>query len=797
VTAAARAAPPTPAEILGDALGRIPRQPAEGWITLLAAALMVIALGASLVDAGWTPSDAGNSGFLLYIGGVGLGFGFIAAKLGWGRWRTHIVGALFAGLLLPLIAGGLVLEAHGTPVGWDPFGLAARMDMAWNVVRRVWTDPAVLRLPFTAESAHYHMIFGALVWGAGLLAGYTIFGHRRPLDAVVVLGLAMLANMALTKHDQLYLLVLFSAAALLLLIRTHVFEEEITWTRRKIGDPSAVSRLYINGGAAFVTAAVLGSILLTATASSAPLQGLWRDLPRHLSGLSQFLQAIAPGAGEIRFPGAPTFGSEVRTSGVWNPSNSIAFVAQLPPGEDATFKWRAGAYDNYFLYGWKRSTPAAATPAAAGAPLLLGTADAPTTAGRREITLTIRPDAFRDQSIVGPNAIASVDRETVAETLGLDGWFSTVVSSQDIEPYTVTALIPVSGDVPGGLTEAQLRSAGTAYPPELLEFYLQQPDGALGPEATKLLQTITARAQGEAPEGFDPDNAYDLARTMERYLASPQNFKYNPDVQEERKACGAAVSTTECFAIMKQGYCEYFAGSMAAMLRASGVPTRVAYGFLGNPNSRGDDNVESVGGWLAHWWVEVYFPGAGWVEFDPTGSIGQQVPLPSGSVGPATARPSLGSLPPRTAGPTNGGVPTPPRDGNDVAGIGPFIAIALVLLIGVAALAFAAYRRTPSRPMHPDQAWGSLAGLAARFGLGPRPSQTVYEYAGALGDEVPMARVELTTIARAKVEVAYGHRDLGADRLQRIAQAYHRLRLAIIGVVVRRGLRRIRGRGGR
>ena len=94
--------------------------------------------------------------------------------------------------------------------------------------------------------------------------------------------------------------------------------------------------------------------------------------------------------------------------------------------------------------------------------------------------------------------------------------------------------------------------------------------------------------------------------------------------------------------------------------------------------------------------------------------------------------------------------------------------------------------------MHPDQAWGSLARLAARFGLGPRPSQTVYEYAGALGDAVPAARVELTTIARAKVEVAYGHRDLGGDGLKRIAEAYHALRLAIIGVVLRRVIRRPR-----
>jgi hypothetical protein len=94
--------------------------------------------------------------------------------------------------------------------------------------------------------------------------------------------------------------------------------------------------------------------------------------------------------------------------------------------------------------------------------------------------------------------------------------------------------------------------------------------------------------------------------------------------------------------------------------------------------------------------------------------------------------------------------------------------------------------------MHPDKAWGSLARLAARLGFGPRPSQTVYEYAGVLGDEVPAVRVEVTTLARAKVEVAYGNRDLGTDRLRRIAEAYHRLRLALIGLIVRRGFRRRR-----
>ncbi len=571
-----------------------------------------------------------------------------------------------------------------------------------------------------------------------------------------------------------------------------MFEEEVTWARRKIGDPAAVGKLYLNGGMAFVTAAVLGSILLTTTASSAPLQGLWRDLPKHLAGLSQFLQAIAPGGGNIRPIGAPTFGDRATTNGEWNPSSQVAFQAQLPPGEDAQFKWRAGAYSQFDLYGWSwgATSDTTATP---GGVLLRGTEDQPTTAGRREITVTISPEAYRDETIVGPNTIASVDRGTIAKTVGVGGWFVTVESTEDIGTYSVTALIPVSQDTPGALTEAQLRTAGTDYPAELRAIYLALPDGAMGPASQELLQTIKSRVN--VRDGFDPDNPYDLARTMERYLADDANFDYDADVKQERQACGSAVSTVECFAMIKRGYCEYYAGTMAVLLRESGVPARVAYGFLSNPDSRGPENIEVVGGWLAHWWVEVYFPGYGWVEFDPTGgSVGQQVPLPSGSVGPATPRPSLDVSSTRPPLPTGGAVPTPPT--NDTGtGIGPFIAIALILLVGVGALAFAAYRRAPNRPMHPDQAWGSLAGLAARFGLGPRPSQTVYEYAGALGDEVPTARVELTTIARAKVEVAYGRRDLGPDRLQRIAQAYHRLRLAIIGVVVRRGLNRVRRRG--
>jgi len=773
---------------------RIPLRPAEGWLTVVATAVMAMVFAGSLMEAAWLGPGTGDSRFLLTVTLVGIASGFAGAKLGWGRWRTHIVGALFAGLFIPLIVGGIVLQTRtGAEPGWDPGWLAQRLVATLGVVQIIWRELVLQGEPFTSQSAHYHLVFGVLTWGAGMLVGYTVFGHRRPLDAVVVIGLAILANMALTSHHQLWLLVIFSASALVLLIRTHVFEEEVTWARRKIGEPGAVGGLYKTSGAVFVGAAILGSVLLTFTASSAPLQGLWADLPRNLQGVSQWLQQFAPPGGDFRNLGIVGFGDNATTTGVWEPSDRIAFRAQVPPAAQApAFKWRAGAFSEYTRNGWdwgvERRTPVAAR---AELDVYSRQGDAPSDDGRRSFAILVTPDAYRDRTIVGPNMIRSVDRATNAVMVGADGWYTTVETAESVGPYNVVALIRVRPEAPGGLTEATLRAAGRTYPADLRATYTALPADSLGPRATALLADIRAAV----PEGQDPDNPYDLARTMESYLRSSANFQYSDDVRPLRNAQCGGMSSVECFATIRQGYCEYYATTMAVLLRQSGIPARVIYGFL--PGTRDADGTETVRAFAAHWWVEVFFPGIGWFEFDPTGGGrgGEVQALPSGSLSPATPRPtgvapSFGTLPSQSFGPGGGPITTPS------GGVGPFIAIALILLVGVGALAWAAIRRVPKKPMPADQAWGSLSRLASRFGLGPRPSQTVFEYAGSLGEQVPTARVELTTLARAKVEVAYGRRDLETDRLKRIAEAYHRLRIALLGVVLRRGFRRRRRRQG-
>lgn len=64
------------------------------------------------------------------------------------------------------------------------------------------------------------------------------------------------------------------------------------------------------------------------------------------------------------------------------------------------------------------------------------------------------------------------------------------------------------------------------------------------------------------------------------------------------------------------GYCEQFASAMAVLARAVGIPARVAIGFL-EPTRTGPGTFQ-FSAWDLHAWPELFFPGSGWVRFEPT-----------------------------------------------------------------------------------------------------------------------------------------------------------------------------------
>ena len=96
----------------------------------------------------------------------------------------------------------------------------------------------------------------------------------------------------------------------------------------------------------------------------------------------------------------------------------------------------------------------------------------------------------------------------------------------------------------------------------------------------------------------------------------------------------------------RKGYCQHFSGAMALMLRMVGIPARVSAGFApGSHNPyTGEYRVRDLD---AHSWVEAFFPGIGWVTFDPTPAAAPAerpagVGSPESSNGPAGAVMSRG-----------------------------------------------------------------------------------------------------------------------------------------------------------
>ena len=159
---------------------------------------------------------------------------------------------------------------------------------------------------------------------------------------------------------------------------------------------------------------------------------------------------------------------------------------------------------------------------------------------------------------------------------------------------------------PGAIPPAEeLRAVEAGYAP-LGRYFLQLPE--LDPRIQALADSLTA----------GPATRYDRVMSVQGYLRA---FAYTRELP-----ASARETSLEHFLFQRRaGHCEYFSTAMVVLLRAAGIEARNVNGLLG-----GEWN--DFGGYLAvtqnqaHSWVEVWFPGYGWVTFDPTpaGAAGGQ-----------------------------------------------------------------------------------------------------------------------------------------------------------------------------
>ncbi|KAA9399629.1 transglutaminase [Haloarcula sp. CBA1130] len=244
--------------------------------------------------------------------------------------------------------------------------------------------------------------------------------------------------------------------------------------------------------------------------------------------------------------------------------------------------WRVTSYDRYTGNGWVRT----------GNPIPYDDQRLDSPPGE---TRTLRQE-FRAESTIGtvPAAWKPVRYSGEASvSVSNEGGFQPDGTLSTGDSYQVRSELLVA--TPDGL-----REAGTDYDDTTAELYTQLPDSTPA-RVTERTAILTANAE----------NPYETALVVERWLQESKGYSLDVDRPD--------FNVADAFLFeMDEGYCVYFATTMATMLRTQGIPARMTVGYTSG--QRIDEDQWVVRGLNSHAWVEVYFPGQGWVQFDPTPS---------------------------------------------------------------------------------------------------------------------------------------------------------------------------------
>lgn len=794
----------------------------EDWLTLVLAIGATMSVSLGLEQSGWSE----NMPPITLVSVLAVVTSLVIARSGL---------SMLAAWPLAVLAGGLV-------VFWQTLELVGPGNLEQRLDAIYFRFEDWFRIAFTDtnevgnDSLPFNVLVISLTWLGVFLFGWSVFRWQNAWIGLIPGGVTLFLDMALVGDDLAGAVLLYMLFGFLLVMRTNLMARISAWRREGTPYPQLMSFTFLNFSTWALVVLIAGAWIAPTGpfTTPAPVEAAARGLEEigvnfvRLSGPLKVKRVVPVHnyTGVLPFQGSIDLGDrEVMTVRVNDPT--ISGVIRL----------RGAVYDEYGGGGWKaggrtdvdlpqhiekglqteiesgeatgeiipltitieRKSVVGTVLFSPGEPLSTNLSsfdvEVPTSGLRivpvrvagggedlaQEEILTTIVNRELGEDYVGLTAQREEDlglvRIGVMEGTGESLPDSLVVRPDDRvgegRSYNISGFIPI-------VPEEDLKAAGENDPLWLREQYLQLPD---------LPSRVSARARDITQNG---GTRYDKAVLVQDYLRElPIDFDI-ADTPPGR-------DNVDYFLFDSQrGYFDYHASAMTVMLRTLGIPSRLAVGFV---IDEADKDLESgsysVRDFNSYAWTEVYFPGHGWITFNPSpdrpGPLNPvveetaQEPAEPGTLENAPFGPvadPIFDIPTQTQG-GDGTVPTvgQSRDYNPLITLG--VAAFIALLAGSV---FLGWQRSVAGLPYSQQLWEKTVRLATWAGHGPRTGQTPAEFARSLKREVREAE-DVSILAAAYNRSRFARTEPEKERA-RLTEIWSPLRNALLGAILRRLTRR-------
>ncbi len=450
------------------------------------------------------------------------------------------------------------------------------------------------------DSFLFLVLMGILFWVLTVHAGYTLTRYANPWRIIIPTGVALVLIHSYDAYltSRAWYLIVFLFFSLILVARLVYLHNRSRWTKTNTYIPPYIGVDFVRIALVATIALLLLSWTTPALADSLPqAQDVWTRLKQPWNEMRNTLDnafaSLRSTVGIVSDYYGPNLSLGRGTQLTDRQVFTVLVPEDIPDG--VRLYWKARNYDTY-QGGW--SSTLLATELVDSNSFDLKFPDSEDNAPG-QFPFTFRT-ASPVSTLLTPHQTVWVSRPVKLELEYNDQGEADLATIRATPPIRAGEQYDVRSSF-NSVSIAAMKNAGSDYPTWVTEKYLQLPE------------TITPRTRDLASQlATGKETPYDVAVAVTNYLR--QNIEYSETIP----ALPTDQDLVDWFLFdFKQGFCNYYATSEIVLLRAAGIPARLAVGYAqGEP-------VEGTNAFVvlqrdSHAWPEVYFPGIGWVEFEPT-----------------------------------------------------------------------------------------------------------------------------------------------------------------------------------